>query len=726
MADDDVDIKFGANVEGLEEGSERGKEAIEGLKERLDELKESGEQVHEIFETMLEAAGIEVGLDAIKEWIASSAELGEQLERTAAKLGITGEEASELMGVAKLTGTSFDGLQTAMARLQVGLATVGEKSSRTGEALRVLGIDANQMRMASVTGQIRILTEAISRFQDGATKTAAVQALGRSFVELLPMFDRGKEGLEELHAVLERTGAIMSSEMVEAFAKVNEHINEMKLAWQGLSNEIFDVVKGPIDAAIVAVTHFMESLKPEQIRGAILSSVQAIGAFGVSSASIFVTIRADIQQVINAFDRMGSGIASVSNTLSPYLRNLAELFERLRIASNFGMSVKTVGQPGAGAPIAPGGGSVQGFGPYGGVGPRPSTADDPGLAAALAIKATKEEIESYTKAISDLFKLTSPEGKGEAGAPKPAVPQMQLGGGGGGKEDHTARDNAEADAKADLEAWARNAQEKTDLLNKELEEHQITMAQWAAQTKEALGDEAQDVMATYAAELQTAGLTYKQIEGLKTEEAAKLKEIAHQIAEADDKEAKDAVKQWQTAGDQIASIMDSQVNGLLKGTESISTAFRNMAASIVEDLIKVALKLAAEAAAMEALSIATGGALGGFGSGGIGNWLAGALHFSEGTDYVPATGFHHLDRGEMVIPAHMNPNNPANSLGGGSFGGQSGAGGDSAGGVTHNHTHNWGDIHVHNTGPDLDPAAVVKGFSKGVRNGAHTGLKGFR
>src|ERR1700689_341256 len=138
----DVDIKFGANVEGLEEGSERGKEAIEGLKEHLDELKESAEQVQEIFATMLEAAGLEVGLDAIKEWVQSSAELGGEPERTAAKLGITGAEPSGLMGVAKLTGTSFEGLQTAMERLQVGLATVDEKSSRTGNALRALGIDA--------------------------------------------------------------------------------------------------------------------------------------------------------------------------------------------------------------------------------------------------------------------------------------------------------------------------------------------------------------------------------------------------------------------------------------------------------------------------------------------------------------------------------------------------------------------------------------------------------
>jgi hypothetical protein len=187
------------------------------------------------------------------------------------------------------------------------------------------------------------------------------------------------------------------------------------------------------------------------------------------------------------------------------------------------------------------------------------------------------------------------------------------------------------------------------------------------------------------------------------------------------------VKQYMIAADQIAGIMNSQVNGLLKGTESIAQAFRNMAASIIEDLIKVAIKLAAEAAAMEALSLATGGALGGFGAGGIGRFLAGALHFAEGTDYVPTTGFHHLDQGEMVIPAHMNPNIPANSLGAGSFGGQSGAGWNGgAGGDIHNHTHNWGGVHIDTGGRELDPADVAKAMNKAVRNGAHTGLKGFR
>ena len=107
---------------------------------------------------------------------------------------------------------------------------------------------------------------------------------------------------------------------------------------------------------------------------------------------------------------------------------------------------------------------------------------------------------------------------------------------------------------------------------------------------------------------------------------------------------------------------------------------------------------------MEALSIVSGGTLGGFGSGGAGNWLAGMLHFSEGTPYVPRTGFHHLDQGEMVVPAHMNPNNPANSnsLGGG------------GGGDTHHH---WGGVHIDTGGRELDPDMLAAAMKKAMKGG---------
>ena len=64
MSDDsDVEVKFGADTEGLEKGSEKAKEQIEKIKESLESLKESSEGVKEIFEKAFEFAGIEIGLE---------------------------------------------------------------------------------------------------------------------------------------------------------------------------------------------------------------------------------------------------------------------------------------------------------------------------------------------------------------------------------------------------------------------------------------------------------------------------------------------------------------------------------------------------------------------------------------------------------------------------------------------------------------------------------------
>ena len=178
MADDnDVEVKFGANVEGLEEGSEKGKEAIEGLKKKLEELQESSEHLHELFEKAFEFAGIEIGLDAFKEWIVSSAELGEQMERAGAMLGVTASQASELSGIAKMTGTDFGALEHTMERFELGLASTDEASSHVAEALRVLGSSAREFIGVPMPQQLQRMAEAFSHFADGPTKTAAAMAL---------------------------------------------------------------------------------------------------------------------------------------------------------------------------------------------------------------------------------------------------------------------------------------------------------------------------------------------------------------------------------------------------------------------------------------------------------------------------------------------------------------------------------------------------------------------
>ena len=88
---------------------------------------------------------------------------------------------------------------------------------------------------------------------------------------MIPDLDRGKEGLEELHDVLERTGAVMTNETAGAFAAVNEHLNEMRLAWQGLSNRIFSAVAPAVDFAITKITSLTEHLTSADINAGLVA-----------------------------------------------------------------------------------------------------------------------------------------------------------------------------------------------------------------------------------------------------------------------------------------------------------------------------------------------------------------------------------------------------------------------------------------------------------------------
>jgi len=163
---------------------------------------------------------------------------------------------------------------------------------------------------------------------------------------------------------------------------------------------------------------------------------------------------------------------------------------------------------------------------------------------------------------------------------------------------------AEAEATAEVDAFKQAARQKEDSLNELLKTHQISMSQWLKDTVAALDDEASHVKATYDAELATAGLTSAKKIEIATQEAKALADIQHQIAQAETKAAEESVKTWQEATNKINSAFDGQVDGLLKGTETWGTAFKNVLLSLTEDAVKFFLNLSLKAVENAALQIA--------------------------------------------------------------------------------------------------------------------------
>lgn len=81
-------------------------------------------------------------------------------------------------------------------------------------------------------------------------------------------------------------------------------------------------------------------------------------------------------------------------------------------------------------------------------------------------------------------------------------------------------------------------------------------------------------------------------------------DAADQIVKLQQKAAEESQKAWQKTEDQISGLITSQVDGLIKGTETVRQAFSKMSTSIIKDIAKYTIKWTIEHAGAVAAQIA--------------------------------------------------------------------------------------------------------------------------
>lgn len=563
MADNDVEVRFGASTSELNAATSEAQGKIGEFGEAVEGLKEPFEGIVDSIKEFGAAVGIAFGVDALVEWIKSSAELGEQLEHISAELGITAQQASQLRGEAVLTGTSFDALQTELERLQLNLASLDATNSRAAQGLKVLGINAQAFARLPLNGQIEQLSESFSRFADGPTKTAAAMALlGRAGAQLIPFLDRGKEGLDELNETIGRTGSVMSGAMVESFAKTEENINEMSLAWQGLSNQIFNAVNPAIQGVLRETIGLAESLNTANGQGAAVErELELLGDAAKIVAAAFIGLEAAVKL---AFDEMLSYAIQAEDALSGVASILHDVWSGnwSAIAADAKQAWTKMGS------------------------------DSDAIA--------DQQVKTFSDAFDRIKSMFS--GASEAaskGLSLPSVANMQLGGGA-----DEALQAAMKAADGEVSAYQAAEKQKQDLIEAEVKTKQISAQAGVQAIQDALQDELQDTLDTYRQELALDGIKASQRQDILNKMQQAQQKYDEAVQQLNIKAAEQTTQEWQKAFNEINSAFDSQISGLLKGTTSWSQAFKNVLLDLTTDIIKFFVNWSLQAAESELLQIA--------------------------------------------------------------------------------------------------------------------------
>ncbi len=211
-----------------------------GLRPKTSEWAHGDQLIH----SMKRGLELFIGVEAIKfvgELFTKTTEAAVGFSHMAEKLGVTTEAVQQLSYAADVSGASAEEMQVALQKLAKGLEEVKSKGTGpVGDALAKLGLHMSDAAFKGndLDAQLMAIANGFANAGPNVNKTAlAMEIFGRSGTSLLPLLNRGADGIAELREEFVALGAQIDEGATEQFKGLEEDQKKLKYTLIGLRNE---------------------------------------------------------------------------------------------------------------------------------------------------------------------------------------------------------------------------------------------------------------------------------------------------------------------------------------------------------------------------------------------------------------------------------------------------------------------------------------------------------
>ena len=250
--------------------------------------------------------------------------------KQAATLGIG---ASQLQGMQKqlaVVGIEADQTGQLFASMGKNIADGAGGHGRAAPAFKQLGIDAKALLALPVDEQFKSIADSISKLPPGAAQaSAAMHIFGGEGAKLLPILQKGGQGIQEFIELNKKTGAVLSDSQLKAAADAQAAWKKSKVeisaVWDGLVNRatliaapIIKFVGGVVSKAFKLLTPVFEWL------GRIIAKTADIleQVFEVMSGWFDEVIQW-VTELIGEVEQFGGGWPTIEQVVVSVLKNIA-------------------------------------------------------------------------------------------------------------------------------------------------------------------------------------------------------------------------------------------------------------------------------------------------------------------------------------------------------------------------------------------------------------------
>lgn len=252
--EEEVGVRITATTDDLTSGAEKAKQGLEGIGESAAELKET-------LMTVAEAMGAMWAIDKLEEFVQHMAELGEQVEHTAAMTGLSVEQVQDFQYAVEATGGTTQNANLALVQLERHIAEAAQGVGQAADAFSRLGVSQKELQSGDINAIMKTMADTMHNTADGANKVEAMyRAVGRSGAQLIPIFDLGSKAIGEMNAKFAETGAQMSEGMSQQLTLMAQQMYLAESASTGISVSLTSQLLPSINAVLAGWTNYQEGL----------------------------------------------------------------------------------------------------------------------------------------------------------------------------------------------------------------------------------------------------------------------------------------------------------------------------------------------------------------------------------------------------------------------------------------------------------------------------------
>lgn len=285
---------------------------------------------------------------AIGALVKKTADAGDAVFDMAQRTGVSTRVLSSYKLAAEQAGSSLDGLATGFRGLSSRMMDAKNGLTESKRAFETLGVE-----VMDSAGALRpmndVLLDVADRFagmKDGAEKAALAQdVFGRSGMELIPLLNSGRKGLEEAARQAERLGLVFDEKAARASDAFNDALAELKGSFAGLAKEtvvsLLPVVRdlaARVTDTVAKVTAWVRE-NPALVEGIGKAALAVGGVLAVvgplnlalgTTLTLIPRIAAVASALVSPLGLAAAAIAGVGFSIATLVKNHSDALEVMR------------------------------------------------------------------------------------------------------------------------------------------------------------------------------------------------------------------------------------------------------------------------------------------------------------------------------------------------------------------------------------------------------------